>query len=191
MDVGEVTLLLRELRDGRRDAFDRLIPIVYAELRRIARGQLRRAGSGRTLDTTALVHEAYVKMSAQEGLDVRDRGHFLAVSARAMRQVVVDFARARMAAKRGGDGVKVTLDDRVATLDAEAERLLDVDRALERLRAHDERLARVVECRYFAGLAEDETAEALGVSLRTAQRDWMRAKAWLREELERGSGRPS
>ena len=183
MEIGEVTVLLRELREGRRDAFDRLVPLVYDELRRVARGQRRRSSS-ETLNTTALVHEAYVKLSGQEGLDVRDRGHLLAVAACAMRQVLVDFARARMAAKRGGGEVNATLDDRIAGLDSEAETVLDVDRALHRLRAHDERLARVVECRYFAGLDEKETAEALGVS----QRDWMKARAWLREALREPGG---
>jgi len=186
MDVGQVTMLLREWRDGRKDAFDRLVPLVYDELRRLARGQLRGAPRGRTLNTTALVHEAYVKMARQEGLAVEDRGHFLAVSAHAMRQVVVDFARARLAAKRGGGQARVTLEDGSASLDAEAERVFEVDRALEKLRAHSERLAQVVECRYFAGLDEQETAQALGVSLRTAQRDWMRARAWLRETLGGG-----
>lgn len=190
MNPGEVTLLLRALREGERDAFDRLVPLVYDELRRLARSQRRRASSGQTLDTTGLVHEAYVKLAAQEGLEVRDRGHFLAVAACAMRQVLVDFARARMAAKRGGGGVRETLDEGMASLDAEVETVLDVDRALERLRAHDERLARVVECRYFAGLDEQETAEALGVSLRTAQRDWMKARAWLREALRAESPKP-
>jgi RNA polymerase sigma factor (TIGR02999 family) len=181
--AGEVTLLLREIRAGNREAFDRLVPLVYAELRGLARAHLRRRGGGRTLDTTGLVHEAWIKMAGQDGIDVRDRGHFLAVSAHAMRQVLVDLARARSAAKRRPAGERVTFDENVAAGDLEVEAMLDLDRALERLRAHDERLGRVVECRYFAGLSEEETAEALGVSLRTAQRDWLRARAWLREEL--------
>lgn len=183
MEVGHVTLLLRELREGKRDAFDRLVPLVYEELRRLARGQLRRSPPNHTLDTTALVHEAYLKMAGQQGLALEDRQHFLAVTAHAMRQVLVDFARSRLAAKRGGGEKRVTLDEDSASLVTEAERVIDVDRALEKLRARNERLARVVECRYFAGLSEEETAEALGVSLRTAQRDWMRARAWLREAL--------
>ncbi|UCF66039.1 MAG: sigma-70 family RNA polymerase sigma factor [Acidobacteriota bacterium] len=183
MNVGEVTLLLRAWREGRQDAFDRLVPLVYDEMRRLARGQLRRAGPRRTLDTTALVHEAYLKLAQQDELQAVDRSHFLAVSACAMRQVLVDFARARLAAKRGGERVQVTLEDGSAVLKAEAERVLDVDRALEKLRAHDERLARVVECRFFAGLSEEETAAAMEVSLRTAQRDWQRARAWLRDAL--------
>jgi RNA polymerase sigma factor (TIGR02999 family) len=183
MDVGQVTLLLRELRDGDRDAFDRLVPLVYDELRQIARHHLRRSPPGRTLDTTALVHEVYLKMAKQQDLQVEDRRHFLAISAYVMRQVLVDFARARLAAKRGGGAVRVTLNENDAVLDSEAERLCDVDRALGALRAKNERMARVVECRYFAGLSEQETADALGISLRTAQREWMRARAWLREAL--------
>jgi RNA polymerase sigma factor (TIGR02999 family) len=160
--------------------------MVYDELRRVARGQLKRVPAGRTLDTTALVHEVYLKMAGQQGLDLQDRQHFLAVSARAMRQVLADFARARLAAKRGGGDVRVTLKEDSASVDAEAERVCEVDRVLERLRDKNERMARVVECRYFAGLSEEETAEALGISLRTAQREWMRARAWLREALSEG-----
>ncbi len=185
-EIGEVTLLLRALREGETGAFDRLVPMVYDELRRIAHGHLRRQRPGGTLDTTGLVHEAYLKLAEQTALDVRDRGHFLAISARAMRQVLIDFARARTAGKRGGpQAQRVTLEDDLAAVESQAERLLDVDRALERLRAHSERLARVVECRYFAGFSEEETAEALGVSLRTAQREWLRARAWLQRELGR------
>ena len=179
---GEVTLLLREIRAGSREAFDRLVPLVYGELRGMAHAHLRRRVGGRTLDTTGLVHEAWLKMAGPQGIDVHDRGHFLAVSAHAMRQVLVDLARARSAAKRQG-GDRATFDENLAAVDADVESLLDLDRALERLREHDDRLGRVVECRYFAGLSEAETAEALGVSLRTAQRDWLRARAWLREEL--------
>lgn len=185
--MGEVTLLLRAMRDGEAGAFDRLVPLVYDELRRIAHGHLRRHRPGQTLDTTGLVHEAYLKLAEQAGLDVRDRGHFLAVSARAMRQVLVDFARARTATKRGGpDAQRVPLEEAAAAVASQADLLLDIDRALEGLRAHSERLAQVVECRYFAGYSEEETAEALGTSLRTTQREWLRARAWLRRALEEG-----
>ncbi|MGD8396376.1 MAG: ECF-type sigma factor [Candidatus Eiseniibacteriota bacterium] len=186
MDQGDVTLLLHDLRDGRRDAFDRLVPLVYDELRRLARTQLRRSPPGLTLDTVGLVHELYLKMAGQQGLDVKDRQHFLAVSVRAMRQVLVDFARARLAVKRGGGAQAVTLEEGSASVDAEAERVCDIDRVVEALRAHNERMARIVECRYFAGLSEQETADALGISLRTAQREWMRARAWLRDALGDG-----
>lgn len=180
-----VTQLLLAYRDGDRDAFDRLVPMLYDDLRRIARRQLRRS-PGQTLDTTGLVHEAYLKLIDPAKVDWQDRGHFLAVSARAMRQVIIGYARKRSAGKRGGGERPVTLDEAQIAIDDQAERLLALDRALERLGGRDERLARVVECRFFAGLSEEETAQALGVSLRTAQRDWMRARAWLKEELRGG-----
>jgi RNA polymerase sigma factor (TIGR02999 family) len=181
--VGEVTELLHAYAGGDREAFDRLVPLVYDELRRIARHHIRRNERGHTLDTTGLVHEAYLKLAGQKGMRLQDRGHFLAVSACAMRQVIIDRARARAAAKRGGGDAPVTLDENRVAAQDQAEWLLDLDRALERLREHDERLARTIDCRFFAGLSEEETAEALGVSLRTAQRNWMRARAWVRAEL--------
>jgi RNA polymerase sigma factor (TIGR02999 family) len=137
--------------------------------------------------TTELVHEAYLKLAAQEVLRLEDRQHLLAVSALAMRQVIVGHARARTALKRGAGIAPVPLDEETTAAEAQAEWLLDLDRALERLRAHDGQLAAIVDCRYFAGMSEQETADALGLSLRSAQRGWMRARAWLRCELEGGS----
>ena len=183
---GNVTELLIAYRDGDREAFDRIVPLLYDDLRKIARAQLRRGRPGATLGTTVLVHEVYMKMADQQRLDARDRGHFLAISAHAMRQVIADYARRRTAAKRGGHSDPVPLDQAPELADREARWLLDVDRALERLAQHNERMARVVECRFFAGYSEEETATALDTSLRTVQRDWMRARAWLKEEL--GSG---
>jgi RNA polymerase sigma factor (TIGR02999 family) len=180
---GEVTQLLQAYAGGDHSAFDRLVPLVYDELRRIARYHIRRNDRGHTLDTTGLVHEAYLKLAGQKGLRLNNRGHFLAVSACAMRQVVIDHARTRAAAKRGGGDIPLTFDENRVAGHSQAEWLLDLDRALERLREHDERLARTIDCRFFAGLSEEETAEALGVSLRTAQRNWMRARAWIRAEL--------
>ncbi len=186
---GEVTQLLRAYSEGDKEAFDRLVPLVYDELRRIARSHLRRSARGRTLDTTGLVHEAYLKLASQKGMNAQDRGHFLAISACAMRQVIINRARARTAAKRGGGVDAVPLDEQRVASREQAEYLLDLDRALERLRERKPKLAQTVECRFFAGLSEEETAEALGVSLRTAQRNWIRARAWIRSELEgeRGS----
>jgi len=184
-DIGE---LLRAWGEGDRTAFDRLVPLVYPELRRIARNHLRRTPRGQTLDTTALVNEAYVKLARDSGLQLADRGHLLAVFARAVRQVIITRARARVAQKRGGGQINVTLDEERVGGVGSAEWLLDLDRALTRLGERDERLARVVDCRFFAGMSEEETCEALGISLRTAQRDWMRARAWLRSELEAGPG---
>jgi RNA polymerase sigma factor (TIGR02999 family) len=187
MSKGEITQLLHAYAVGDRGAFDQLVPMVYNELRRIARNHLRRTNRGATLDTTGLVHEAYMKLAGQKGMRAEDRGHFLAIAACAMRQVIISRARARLASKRGGGQRPVTLDEERVGSDEQAEWLLDLDRVLEQLRAKDERLARTVECRFFAGLSEEETAEALGVSLRTAQRNWMRARAWIRAELTGGS----
>jgi RNA polymerase sigma factor (TIGR02999 family) len=168
---------------GDRGAFDRLVPLVYDDLRRVARSQLRRLRVGETLDTTGLVHEAYVRLVDQTSADWQNRAHFLAVSAVAMRQILIDHARERSRLKRGGDRQRTELDEAHLAVQADAEQLLDLDRALDELGAADARLVRVVECRYFAGYSEQETAEALGVSLRTAQRDWLKARAWLRRAL--------
>ena len=183
---GNVTELLLAFRDGDRAAFDQLVPMLYDDLRKVARAQLRRGRPGATLDTTVLVHELYLKMADQLRLDARDRGHFLAISAHAMRQVIADYARRRTAAKRGGDSDPVPLDEVPEIADREARWLLDVDQALERLAGRDERMAKVVECRFFAGFSEEETAAALDTSVRTVQRDWMRARAWLKEGLGGG-----
>jgi RNA polymerase sigma factor (TIGR02999 family) len=185
---GEVTQLLVAYREGDRDAFERLVPIVYDDLRRIARAHLRRNRAGHTLNTTVLVHEAYLRLVDQTRAQWEDRQHFLSVCARAMRQIIISNARKHAAAKRGGGERRVTLDEGRIAGNEDAEWLLSLDRALERLAARNERLARVVECRYFAGLSERETADALQTSLRTVQRDWMRARAWLREDLGAGPG---
>jgi RNA polymerase sigma factor (TIGR02999 family) len=189
MEAGEITQLLRAYEAGDRSAFDRMVPLVYDELRRLARRHLRRGPrGGQTLNTTGLVHEAYLKLAGSPSLRLRDRGHLMAVTACAMRQVIVSRARARLADKRGGGVVPVELEEGQVGLEPAAEWLIDLDRALGDLRDHDARLAQVFECRYFAGLSEEETAEALGISLRTVQRSWMRARAWLREALRSGAG---
>lgn len=187
-EMSEVTRLLHAFRAGEPAAFDRLVPLVYDDLRRIARAHLRRGPSGRTLSATGVVHEAYLKLAGQAGAEWENRSHFLAVAARAMRQVILAYARRGSAAKRGAGDRPVTLDEAQIAVERQAESLLDLERALVRLGERDERLVRTVECRYFAGLSEDETAEALGTSLRTVQRDWARARAWLREELSRPDG---
>ncbi|MET0552963.1 MAG: sigma-70 family RNA polymerase sigma factor [Vicinamibacteria bacterium] len=185
---GELTELLRAYAGGDAGAFDRLVPLVYDDLRRVARQQLRRGTRGVVLDTTALVHEVWFKLSDGGAVPWQDRGHFLAVSARAMRQVIVDEARRRNAGKRGGGQADAVLDEGRVAAAGDAFQVLAIDQALDRLAARSPRLARVVECRFFAGLGEEETAEALGVSLRTVQREWTRARAWLREDL---SGPPA
>ena len=179
--------LLEELRDGDVAALDRLLPLVYDELRAIARRELRRRQPGGTLDTTALVHEAYLKLVDRSCVRPADRAHFLGIAARAMRQVLVDHARRHAAAKRGGDVARVTFDEGAVAgplaADERADALLALDEALTRLAALSERLGRVVECRFFGGLSEQETADALGVTTRTVRRDWVKARAWLHREL--------
>ena len=183
---GDVTQLLVAYQEGDRAAFDRLVPLVYDDLRRIARAHLRRGRAGHTLDTTALVHEAWLRLVDQSGARWEHRQHFLSVCARAMRQIIISSARRHAAAKRGGSERDVTLDEERVSDRSRAERLLALDRALDRLADRNERMARVVECRYFAGMTEEETAQALETSLRTVQREWLRARAWLREDLGGG-----
>ena len=180
---GDITRLLRQHLAGEAEAFDRLVPLVYARLHEIARGQLRRQSSGQTLDTTALVHEAYLQLVDETGVSWQDRSHFYAITARAMRRIIVDHVRQRLALKRGGGQALLELADDVAGARSDTELVIAVDRALESLSSFNDRLTRLVECRFFAGMTEEETAEALGISLRTVQRDWIRAQAWLRREL--------
>ncbi len=177
--------LLARLRSGRRDALDALVPLVYEELRTIAHRHLAARGGARgaTLATTALVNEAYLKLVDQSRAGWRDRAHFLALAAVAMRHVLTDRARARVALKRGGARVAVTLDEHAVADDAAPEQLLDIDDALHRLAALDARLARVVELRFFGGLTEEEIAGALDVTVRTVRRDWVKARLLLREAL--------
>ena len=179
----DITQLLRELSQGRPDALDRLMPIVYHELRRIAHGQLRRERPGHTLNTTALVHEAYLKLVNIRQVEWRDRAHFFAVAARAMRRVMIDYARARKREKRGGEAVRVPLVEALDVPVEQAEDLLGLDDALARLERRNERQCRVVECRCFAGLSLEETAAALGTSVATVKRDWTFSRAWLNREL--------
>ena len=183
-DPDTISTLLRAHRGGDRGALDRLMPLVYDDLHRLARRQLAgEGGRGRTLDTTGLVHEAYLRLAESSRAAWEGRGHFFAVSARAMRQIVVDYARERGAAKRGGGVRSATLDDESAAVESRAEEILAVDQALAALGALDPHLPQLVECRFFAGLTEEETAEALALPLRTVQRDWARARAWLKRAL--------
>jgi RNA polymerase sigma factor (TIGR02999 family) len=181
--VPEVTELLTELRDGRKEAVDRLLPVVYEELRRVARRQLGHGRTRETVGTTALVHEAYIKLVDQTRVGWHDRAHFFAVAAMAMRQILIDQARRRGALKRGGAQRRIMLDETMITVDDQAESLLALDQALSRLATFDDRLARVVECRFFGGLTEEETAVVLGVTARTVRRDWVKAKGLLYHEL--------
>jgi RNA polymerase sigma-70 factor, ECF subfamily len=175
-EIGEVTRLLRSVRDGDSAALERLVPLVYEDLRWLARRQLGHEYGERTLSATALVHEAYLKLGGGP-MVARDRAHFLAIAARAMRQVLVDHARDRKAAKRGGGlWERMTLTDGAWVQDFDADGMLALDQALGELVP---RQRQVVECRFFGGMEEQEIAAALGVSERTVHRDWVKARAWL------------
>jgi RNA polymerase sigma factor (TIGR02999 family) len=176
--------VLAALRSGRRESLDRLVPVVYDQLRAIAHRELAARARGGTLSTTALVHEAYLKLVDQSRAGWCDRAHFLALASLAMRHVLVDRAKARAALKRGGDLRRISLDEEEIGVDDQPEALLQLDEALDRLAALEPRLARVVECRFFGGLTEEEIAEALGVTARTVQRDWAKARMLLQRALE-------
>jgi RNA polymerase sigma factor (TIGR02999 family) len=181
--TGPVTSLLRSLRQGDPHALDRLLPLVYDELRALARSHLRRERAHHTLGATALVHEAYIRLAAREQLTAEDRAHFFAIAAQAMRRVLIDHARARKRKKRGSGQEAEPLEPDLLLTDQVADELVLLDAALDKLAQANERAARVVEQRFFAGLTLDETARALGVSLKTVQRDWTLARAWLRREI--------
>lgn len=183
---GEVTRLLSAWQKGDPAASDRLLPLVYQELRRMAKRHMNHQQAGQTLQTTALIHEAYLRLVGQPGKHWENRSHFFAVSSQAMRHILVDYARARLSAKRGGGAQPVSLDEAaVVSVDRAAE-LIALDDALEGLKALHPRQCRVVECRYFGGLTVEETAKALQVSPETIMRDWKMAKAWLYRALSSG-----
>jgi RNA polymerase sigma factor (TIGR02999 family) len=180
--VSQFGAALTASRHGDAAASGQAFEAAYNELRRLARAQLRRLRPGQTLTTTGLVHEAFVKL-VQTPVDTLDRAHFLSLAARAMRQILVDYARQRGSMKRGGGGPPPALDPDAIPVEAIAGELLEIDQALTRLAALDERLARVVEWRFFGGLTEEEVAEALGVTPRTVRRDWEKARAFLYREM--------
>lgn len=182
-DTQAVTEALLAHRQGTPGAFDRLVALVYDDLRRIAHRQLGRLRQGGTVNSTALVHEAYLKMVDQSRVSWQDRSHFFGVAACAMRQILVDHARRRGRLKRGGDAPQVPLDENAVAVAADADRILLIHDALERLTAIDPRLTQVIECRFFAGYSEEETAQVLDMSPRTVRRDWTRGRAWLLELL--------
>jgi len=181
---GEVTQLLRKLRAGNRDAEAKLIPLVYDELRRLASHYLRGERTDHTLQPTALVNEAYLRMSKLHDLDWRSRSHFFATAATVMRRILVDHARAQRANKRDR-GETISLEEALIVSPARSSELIALDDALRRLAKLDERRSKVVELRFFGGLSEQETAEVLGLSARTVKRDWRIAKAWLYKEVNR------
>lgn len=180
--TGQVTDLLVRMREGDDTAMDRLFSLIYEELRRIAHAQLRRERPDHTLGTTGLVHETYVRLVDQTRVEWRDRAHFFGAAAWAMRRILVDYARRALAARRGG-GTALLLSDEDAPAIERGEMLVALDEALDRLALLDRRLSQVVEYRYFGGFTEQETAEVLGVTRRTVQRDWVKARGWLYLEM--------
>jgi RNA polymerase sigma factor (TIGR02999 family) len=185
---GEVTALLVSWREGDRSALERLIPIVYSDLRRIAARYMRSQQEGHTLQTTALVHEVYLRLTRERERTWENRAHFFGVAANIMRNLLVDHARAAARGKRGGGAMEIRLDNASATLSSvDPEDLLALDDALRRLADLDPRASRIVELRYFVGLTNEEIAEVIAVSEKTVKRDWSTAKAWLRAELRSGN----
>jgi RNA polymerase sigma-70 factor (ECF subfamily) len=184
-DPDDITRMLQRAQEGDASAINRLMPLVYDELRRLAESYLKRERSDHTLQATALVHEAYCRLVRQEDVDWRNRDHFFAVAAQAIRRILVDHARGQQRAKRGGGCARVGLDESVADEPQRGLDVLAVDEALTRLAALHERQAKIIELRFFGGLSLSAVATYLGVSPRTVDGDWSMARAWLRRELER------
>ena len=184
----QVTVLLAKARSGDSSALADVFPLIYDELRRLAQQQLQREPDGHTLSPTALVHEAYMRLIDYSRMEWQGRAHFMAVAATAMRRILVDHARGHRSAKRGGMLKRISIDDVELGTEDRAELLIAIDDALGRLKEIDPRQAQVVECRFFGGMTEEETAEALGIGLRTAKRDWAKAKVWLHREIAAESG---
>jgi RNA polymerase sigma-70 factor (ECF subfamily) len=183
----DVTALLSEMAAGNEAAADRLFPIVYGELKRLARSYMRRERSDHTLQTTALVHEAYLRLVGQESVKWQGRSHFFGIAARMMRRILTDHARRNLRLKRGGAKENLPLDEALVFSPEYSEELLKLDEALDRLSQLDARQGRVVELRFFAGLSVEEAADFLRVSPKTVKRDWAVAKAWLHAELRGGN----
>ena len=186
MDSGDITELLQAWSAGDSSAIDRLAPLVYGELHKLAHHYLRRERNSHTLNSTALVHEVYLKLVRQEGADWHNRGHFFAVSGKIIRRVLVDHARASQRGKRGGGAVRVAINEDIDAADERSEQLIALDDALQTLEKLDRQQSQVVELRYFTGLSIEETAEVLGISKATVNRDWVTARAWLLREIARG-----
>src|SRR5829696_5103745 len=183
-----ITVLLEKARSGDSSALADVFPLIYEELRRLAQQQLRREPDGHTLSPTPVVHEAYMRLIDYSRMEWAGRAHFMAVAATAMRRILVDHARGHRSVKRGGALRRVSLDSVELGAEDRAELLIAIDEALDRLKTLDRRQAQVVECRFFGGMTEEETAEALGIGLRTAKRDWAKAKSWLHREIAAEQG---
>ena len=184
--VGEFTQLLDESKAGDKQAWSGLMTLVYADLRRLAHRHVLRNDKAGTLGTTGVVHESYIRLCGKSPPSVQNRSHFLNLASRVMRQVLCDYAREKLRQKRGGGQLKMDLEalDAEVAFNAEAVTLIQLDDLLTQLEKKDERCARVFECRYFAGLNDQDTADALGITLRTAQRDWQSARHWLASQLQ-------
>jgi RNA polymerase sigma factor (TIGR02999 family) len=181
---GDVTALLGQLRAGNQEVAGQLVPLIYDELRRIAGAQMRRERAGHTLQATAVVHEAYLRLAGEQEIQWQSRAHFFAIAARAMRQVLLDYARQRHAGKRGGEGAqKVEIDVDLLAGANRIEDIVAIDEVVTRLSELDQQQGRIVELRFFGGLSVEETAEAMGISDSTVKREWRLAKAWLHREL--------
>ena len=188
MSESEVTILLRQMRDGRdSEAVGRLMPLVYQELRRLAGHYMKNERADHTLQPTALVHEAYIKL-VNDQFDWQNRAHFIGVAAQAMRRILVDHAREQNASKRGGDQAHINLDDAFVLSPERGSELVALDDALDRLERVDARQSRIVELRFFGGLSVEEIAEVTQLSPRTVKRDWSVARAWLHRQVTRGHG---
>jgi RNA polymerase sigma factor (TIGR02999 family) len=182
----DVTQVLVEIAGGDREGIDRLLPMVYDQLRRMADREMYRERSDHTLTPTALVHEAYLKLVHMDKVDWQGRAHFFGACAQAMRRILISYARMKKAEKRGGGDAAVPLDNVVVAAESRPADLLALDEALERLEQMSERQARIVECRFFAGMSVEETATAIGISPATVKRDWTAARAFLNREMTRG-----
>jgi RNA polymerase sigma-70 factor, ECF subfamily len=182
---GQITRLLGDIRQGRLDAADELIPLVYSHMRTLARGYLQGERGDHTLQPTVLVNDALMRLLGNHSMDWQNRAHFFAVASQVMRRILIDYARSHKAEKRGGDFRKLSLDEELAYDWRQADALLALDQALAKLEGYDSRMSKIVEMRFFGGMTEDEAAEVLRVSVRTVKRDWQFARAWLYGEMTR------
>ena len=187
----DVTAMLLAWSEGDSSALDQLAPLVYQELRRLARHYMGQERPGHTLQATALVNEAYVRLVGAESLEIQNRGHFYAVASQQMRRILVDYARANNAARRGGGAVKVDLDKAIISAERKSVDVVSLDDALKELEKLDPRAAQVIELRYFGGYTDKEVVEALGVSLATVRRDWEFARSWLFDQMRAGEKGPA
>ena len=183
----EITLLLNELKSGNKETINQLLPMVYKDLRKLASRYLYKEHGQRTIQTTELVHEAYLKLVGGNEVTLQNRAHFFGLAANSMRQILVDYARKRNAQKRGGDLTRVSLCEGIIVFNNDNEKMIALDDALNKLSGFDSRLSRIVELRFFSGLTIEETAEVMEISVSTVKREWNIAKAWLFRELEKAA----